>query len=1193
MSSRSPGRRRIKIPLRVVFIVPFVAQVILVVGLVGYFSSRHGQLAVNNVAHRLRSELTDRIVEHLHDFLETPHQINQINANMIRQELPAVDDPDALERYFWEQIRVLDSVTSIYFGNTEGGLVDAGREGAEGDLYVIITDEFRSGPFRKYATDEDGKRTELLVTIPDFDARTRAWYTGAVEKGTATWSDVYILFTGQDMAISASRPVYDVAQRTDAASPTGEGQNLLGVVSIDIFVSHLGDFMKNLKIGETGQGFIMERSGLLVASSTDEQPFTGPDGDEAQRRLHASESTSPIIRGAAEFLSERFGDYGNISSDQQFEFEIDGRRQFLQVTSVQDEYGIDWLVVVVIPESDFTIQIETNNRATAVLIVVALIISIVVGIITAQWMLRPILRLNATTQALANGEWDQTVSVEWIGEIDELARSFDNMLGQLRQTLEALRENEEKYRLLVENPTDLVVKVDTEGRFQFVSPSYCKLFGKMEKELLGTNFMPLVHEDDRENTVKAMKSLYQPPHAIYVAQRAMTKDGWRWLGWQDTAILDDDGNVTAIIGVGRDITKQVQAEEALRESEAKYRGLVEQSLQGVVIAQDDPMRLRFVSKPMQAILGLLPEEMESFDPRQLVGLIHPQDRDLFFRRFRDRLSGMQVPPRYECRLVHKSGDVRWVEIYSSRIEYDGSPATQTVFLDVTERVQAARALRESEEKYRSLIEQSNDAIYLLYQDRFEVVNPRFTELLGVTPEEARAPDFSLMSLVAPRSRPLIEERRRKVLQGQEPAPRYEFTAQDKDGNEIEVEVSVSHVPYRDGKATQGILRDVTGRKLMERQLRQQERLVAVGQLAAGIAHDFRNLLTTIMLYSNMALRRPDLPLKLARDIEIIIGESEKAVILVQQILDFSSRAMIKVQSLDLISLTEGVLDILRRTIPENICLTLAAGSEEYIVEADHGRVQQALMNLALNSRDAMPEGGELGFELSRITLGPTDESPVVDMPPGVWVCLAVVDTGSGMTEDVRAHLFEPFFTTKEVGQGTGLGLAQVYGIVRQHGGHIDVQTEVGAGTTVCIYLPASGVETEIVDEQAASAPQGQGETILFVEDNTGLRNAGRELLELLGYRVLTAANGREALEVYEGQGVDLLITDVVMPEMGGKELIRELGRELPGLKALAITGYALEQVAGELRAAGFLDVIHKPFEIGALARMIRRALDVD
>jgi len=385
----------------------------------------------------------------------------------------------------------------------------------------------------------------------------------------------------------------------------------------------------------------------------------------------------------------------------------------------------------------------------------------------------------------------------------------------------------------------------------------------------------------------------------------------------------------------------------------------------------------------------------------------------------------------------------------------------------------------------------------------------------------------------------------------------------------------------------------------QEQLARQERLAAVGQLAAGIAHDFRTLLTTIMLCAQMSLRKPDLPPKVARSLETILSESKKAAGLVQQILDFSSRSMLKIEAIDLTSLVGEAIDILRRMIPESIRLTLAKPSDLCIVKADPGRVQQVLMNLATNARDAMPQGGELRFELSRVTVKPGEKPPVAGMPPlssppaggiegGEWVCLVVSDTGMGMTEEVRGHLFEPFFTTKDVDEGTGLGLAQVYGIVRQHEGYIGVETEVGKGTTFRIYLPAYEEEVEEAEtEEPSTSPQGQWETILLVQNNEKLREAGQELLESLGYRVLAAANGREALAMSQvarwsgsrpKQRVSLVITDMVMPEMGGKELMQRLRSTRPTLKALGITGYAREEVTEELREVGFLNVVRKPFE---------------
>ncbi|MGD2147550.1 MAG: ATP-binding protein [Anaerolineae bacterium] len=320
-------------------------------------------------------------------------------------------------------------------------------------------------------------------------------------------------------------------------------------------------------------------------------------------------------------------------------------------------------------------------------------------------------------------------------------------------------------------------------------------------------------------------------------------------------------------------------------------------------------------------------------------------------------------------------------------------------------------------------------------------------------------------------------------------------------------------------------------------------------------------------------------------------------------LDFSRRTRIKPRPLDLATLTEDLLALLEQTIPANIQVAYEVqGSDPsaFTVEADAGRIQQALTNLVLNARDAMPEGGDLQVGLSRVRITEYQRPPVADMTPGEWVCLAVRDTGIGMSKDVQAHLFEPFFTTKDVHEGTGLGLAQVYGIVRQHQGHIGVESEPGQGTTFRIYLAANGgTWEEQAGDGAADSPQGRGETVLLVEDQPRFREAGGALLESLGYRVVTAATGREALvrceelRALEGraQPVDLVVTDLVMPDLGGEDLLRELHRTMPGVKVLAMTGYSMrgdDQQA--LRNAGFLDVILKPVDVDGLAQAVRQAL---
>jgi nitrogen-specific signal transduction histidine kinase/ActR/RegA family two-component response regulator len=394
--------------------------------------------------------------------------------------------------------------------------------------------------------------------------------------------------------------------------------------------------------------------------------------------------------------------------------------------------------------------------------------------------------------------------------------------------------------------------------------------------------------------------------------------------------------------------------------------------------------------------------------------------------------------------------------------------------------------------------------------------------------------------------------------------------------------------------TMGISRDITEERRMEEAMRQQERLAAVGQLAGGIAHDFNNLLASIILYAQLPLnRQPNLPDHVVRSLRTILEESNRAADLVQQILDFSRRALLETEPLDLVAFTERVMAVLRRTIPESIELSLELHPVECIVEADPTRIQQALVNLAVNARDAMPDGGQLRIGVRATEILPGASPPVQGMEPGNWACITISDTGHGMTDDVQDHLFEPFFTTKGPGQGTGLGLSQVFGIISQHGGAIDVETAPDEGTTFALYLPRvnGGGQEADADDSTLKLAAGRAERIVLVEDAAELRTAIQDFLEALGYRVQSAADGEAGLALLQQDSPNLLVTDIVMPQMGGKVLLHRARDLYPDLPAIAITGYILETDLQSLRDEGFDAVLSKPFDIEDLINTVRRMLD--
>ena len=388
------------------------------------------------------------------------------------------------------------------------------------------------------------------------------------------------------------------------------------------------------------------------------------------------------------------------------------------------------------------------------------------------------------------------------------------------------------------------------------------------------------------------------------------------------------------------------------------------------------------------------------------------------------------------------------------------------------------------------------------------------------------------------------------------------------------------------------IRDVTQERGTERKIQDQYRLAAVGQLAAGIAHDFNNLLTVMSGFSQILVMRDDLPASAKEELQSIFEQSHRAAQLIRQILDFSRKSEADRHAMDLVPFVKEAVKLIERALPETIRVVTAFDEGAYPVCANPPQLQQVFTNLAINARDAMPKGGELRIELSPLHIETAAASPLPDMAPGDWVVWTVSDTGTGIPPEVMAHIFEPFFTTKRPGEGTGLGLAQVYGLVKQHDGTMDVKSVEGEGTIFRIYLPQTADGPADVEVAELDLLKGRGETVLLVEDQVEVLQTARRMLEYMGYRALAASGGREALAAYDAHvdEVRLVLTDVVMPEMGGPELVEALRERDCDIPVVFMTGYApdeawLRQLPG---VAGYLE---KPLYVDSLARILHQALN--
>lgn len=760
-----------KTPLRFVIIIPFVTIIVLTVSLIGYIAFVNDQKAVNEAAHQIRNEISARIQEHLRVFLEIPYQVIEFNTVSLQQGWLDLKNEQEMHSYFLEQVKTHDTITSIYFGNTGGGIAGSGREGTKEIFYVYATEELKAGTFNKYTINGLEGAKELQTSIPNFDTRTRPWYIGAKQKEIAGWNSVYVLFTKQDMAISASAPVYD------------QQRNLLGVISVDIALSQVEKFLQSLEISQSGQSFILESSGLLVATSTGEKLFTEKNGEA--ERLDARNSRSPIIKNSADFLYEYLGGNFNVKHEKQLEFTIDNKNYFLTVSPIRDSYGIDWLTVIVIPESDFTADLAATNRSTALISLLALSISIAVSIFVSQKIANRVSYLNESVRAFAN---DQGKSIEIsnsrISEIDELTLSFIEMKQQLHQTLQDLkkeanesaraeektRESEEQLKAVIDGSqlgfSDWNIKTGKIRR----NERWAGMLGYTLKEIEADylQWKNLLHLDDITHAQRCLQDHLDGKTPIHRNEyRMRTKEGgYRWILDQGTIVeYDAENHPTRMTATHTDITERKYAEEALRASNERFRSLFEDS--PIAIWEEDfsLVKIEFDRLRRSGVkdFGAYWREHQD-DLRALAGLIQIVEINQASLKVLQAETKEQITKNISDSFTEESLKVfenEMTALANGQTHFKSEIPAQTLrgepiileltlnvqrgyenslgrvlasFLDITER-------KKTEDQLHQLsraVEYSPVSIIITDVDgNIEYVNPKFTELTGYTLEESQ------------------------------------------------------------------------------------------------------------------------------------------------------------------------------------------------------------------------------------------------------------------------------------------------------------------------------------------------------------------------------------------------------------------------------------------------------------------------
>jgi PAS domain S-box-containing protein len=1028
----------------------------------------------------------------------------------------------------------------------------------------------------------------------------------------------------------------DVGLQALVATPAYEQGRLVGLVVLEIPTTVLDSVMRDVAgLGESGETMLVALRGDSVAilaptrldpraPTRDRIPLGSPIAvpeQDAARGIHrtqvATDYRGERVLAASEHLAAL--DWGLVAK-------IDAAEAFAPVRSLRTSVGILALAsgvtlvlvglalakAVIAPIGALARSTELIRRtgtlpelpATApreVRTLGSAFHSLVADLGQSEARLKDSVSILADRNAALAAEVERRTRTE--AELKTLTESLEQRVLERTAEMEASHstalESEERFRLLFEFAPDTYFLTDLDGRFVDGNRASEQLTGYRRDELRGKTFgnsgLLLPEELPKAARALALSTLGEPsPAHEYVL---ITKDGHRAVVEIRTIPLQFRDQCL-VLGIARDVTDRKRAEQAMREREETIRAIVETS-RDWIWAIDREGRHTYSNPAVENILGYRPEEIIG---RSSAEFLHEDDRHTIEATLPGLIAERRGWRTLLLRWRHKDGGYRYLE--SSAVPILDATGTLSGFRgvdrDITDRVLAERAVGESEERYRTLFEGAPYGIYRTsVAGRFVAANPALVTMLGyASAEELTRIDVNTELYVDPELRARLIEKHR----GPDRIVGDEVEWKRKDGKPITVRLTGRPLHDDDGNLTgfEMLAEDVTEQRALEAQLRQAQKMEAVGQLTGGIAHDFNNLLSVILLNTKLveSALEAGQPV-LSSDLREIEAAAQKAAATTRKLLGFSRRADLKLGLTNLADVIRGFAAMLRRALPESIELEVATLGVAPAVLADAGAVEQILLNLATNARDAMPAGGSLTIELSERILDVAACSGRPWAHPGRYACIAVSDSGIGMDPETQAHIFEPFFTTKPVGVGTGLGLAMVYGLLKQHGGFIQVYSERGKGTTFRLYIPAAASDTVSADrddrDRAKRGPQGGSETILVVEDEAMLRAVCKQALERFGYSVMVAADGTQALRTFRqhAEEIDLVLSDLVMPNMGGPELARALKHEFPNVKLLLVSGYSGREAAARRGVDPSIPFLEKPWALEDLLRTVRRTLDGD
>ncbi|MGD0822048.1 MAG: PAS domain S-box protein [Desulfomonilia bacterium] len=754
---------------------------------------------------------------------------------------------------------------------------------------------------------------------------------------------------------------------------------------------------------------------------------------------------------------------------------------------------------------------------------------------------------------------------------------------------EALRLSEENYRNILESIQEVYCEVDLKGNFTFFNPRAWGVLGYSKEELTNMNFRDYMDADNTRKVFDAYHRVFVTGEPIPAFEYDVIMKNRERLPVEASISLRRDGKGKAVgfKGVVRDITQRKEAEKARRQSEEKYRNILE-SIQEGYYETDFKGNFTFFNDSFCGMVGYAPEEVMGSNYRVFVDRETARKiYDVFHRVY---LTG-NPDKGFDWSIVRKDGEKKAIEISVTLIKGPtGEPiGFRGVMRDITERRQAQDALRLSEERFRDLAELLPETVYEAELDgRLTFVNKSGLACFGYDELDIKQ-GLRMRDVVPPEEIHKLQENLAKMFKG-EKTGLVEYMAVRKDGTTFPG-LAHSAPIMRAGNVVgvRGFLVDISEKKSLEARLLHAQRMESIGTLAGGIAHDFNNLLMGILGNASLMMMGMDETNTLYARLRNIEGYVKRASDLTQQLLGFARGGKYDVRLTDLGEFIIRSTNMFARTHKEIRVHTLA-DRKVWPVEVDQNQMEQVMLNLYMNARQAMPGGGDLYVAMENAEL--TDSTAdACELPPGNYVKITLRDTGVGMDEATKARIFDPFFTTKEMGRGTGLGLASVYGIVKNHGGYVGVESEVGVGTEFFIYLPVSikHAEREVSVEEEAKSGSG---CVLLVDDEEMILDVASAMIEGLGYRVIKAKGGKAGLEEFSARHteIDLVVLDMVMPDLAGKEVFVRMKEIYPEVRVLLSSGYSLDDQAKEILESGCRGFIQKPFNLPVLSMRIREVL---